>query len=175
MWMEFTPKDWLMMRVGLIFCEGDPDPEDPWVRSYLDEQQLVPRHQGTEERNGIACDVLYFGQCYLGQHLHALQKLNQKGLERSLILEKLRELRHSPSAHTLNCLVSLDERSFGSCLPALAEALHPEVNFGTNSEGYLSVALDPTMIAGELTRLRTASPQMISTLSPEANTSPIAT
>jgi hypothetical protein len=27
MWMEFTPKDWLMVRVGLIFREGDPDGE----------------------------------------------------------------------------------------------------------------------------------------------------
>jgi hypothetical protein len=165
MWMEFTPKDWLMMRVGLIFCEGDPDPEDPWVRSYLDEQHLVPRHQEKEERDGIACEVLYFGQCYLGQHLHALQRLNQKGLERSLILEKLRELRSSPSDHILSCLASLDAGSFETYLPALAEALHPEVNFGTDSEGYLTVALDPTLIAGELTRLGTTSSKMISAIS----------
>ena len=162
MWMEFTPKDWLMMRVGLIFCEGDPDPEDPWVRSYLNAQQLVPRHQGKEERNGIVCDVLYFGQCYLGQHLRALQKLHQTGLERSLILDKLRELRHSPSDHTLNCLTSLDERSLETCLPALAEALHPEVDFGTDSEGYLTVGLDPTLIAREFTRLKTTSSAMTS-------------
>jgi hypothetical protein len=165
MWMEFTPKDWLMMRVGLIFCEGDPDPEDPWVRSYLDEQQLLPRHQGKEERNGIACEVLYFGQCYLGQHLHALQKLNYKGLERSLVLEKLRELRSSPSDRILSCLVSLDAGSFETCLPALAETLHPQANFGTDSEGYPTVALDPILIAGELTRLRKTSSQMTSAIS----------
>jgi hypothetical protein len=175
MWMEFTPKDWLMMRVGLIFCDGDPDPEDPWVRSYLDEQQLVPRHQEKEERDGIACEVLYFGQCYLGQHLHALQKLNQKGLERSLILEKLRELRRSPHDQTPACLASLDEQSFETCLPALAEALHPEVDFGTDGEGYLTVALDPTRIAEELTRLRTISSRMVATISSEANASLIAT
>jgi hypothetical protein len=175
MWMEFTPKDWLMMRVGLIFREGDPDPEDPWVRSYLDAQQLVARHQGKEERNGIACEVLYFGQCYLGQHLHALQKLYQKGLERSLILEKLRELRRSPSEHTLDCLADLDDRTFEAWLPALAEALHPEGNFGTDSEGYLTVALDPPLVAGELTRLMETSSKMTSTTSPEASTSPIVT
>jgi hypothetical protein len=175
MWMEFIPKDWLMMRVGLIFREGDPDPEDPWVRSYLDAQQLVARHQGKEERNGIACEVLYFGQCYLGQHLHALQKLYQKGLERSLILEKLRELRHSPSKHTLDCLADLDDRTFEAWLPALAEALHPESNFGTDSEGYLTVALDPPLVAGELTRLMETSSKMTSTTSPEASTSPIVT
>jgi hypothetical protein len=154
-WMEFTPKDWLMMRVGLIFREGDPDPEDPWVRSYLDEQQLVPRHRMTEERNGIPCEALYFGQCYLGRHLHVLQGLYQKGLERSLLLEKLRELRRPQSGNSLGGLVDLDDRAFETALPSLAEALHERVSFGSDSEGYLTVTLDPTLVAGELTRLRT--------------------
>jgi len=175
MWMEFTPKDWLMMRVGLIFREGDPDPEDAWVRAYIDEQHLVPRHQVQEERDGIPCEALYFGQCYLGQHLGALQELYQKGLERSLIMEKLRELRRSPRDHTLACLADLDDRPFEAWLPALAEALHPEVNFGTDSDGYLTVALDPTLVAGELTRLMTMSSKIPSTISPEASPSPIAT
>jgi hypothetical protein len=154
MWMEFTPKDWLMMRVGLIFREGEPDPEDPWVRSYLQEQQLVPRHQVKEERNGIPCEVLYFGQCYLGQHLQPLQELYQKGLERSLLLEKLRELRRSHSEAALSWPVEMDDHAFETLLPSLAEALHARVSFGADSEGYLSVTLDPTLVAGELTRLR---------------------
>jgi hypothetical protein len=153
MWMEFTPKDWLMMRVGLIFREGAPDPEDPWVRSYLDEHQLVPRHQVKEERNGISCEALYFGQCYLGRHLHALQSLYQKGLERSILLEKLRELRGSQSDSSMRQLVELDDGAFETSLPSLAEALHERVGFGTDSEGYLTVTLDPTLVAGELTRL----------------------
>jgi hypothetical protein len=166
MWMEFTPKDWLMMRVGLIFCEGESDPEDSWVRSYLDAQQLVPRHQVNEVRNGIPCEVLYFGQCYLGHHLHALQELYQKGLERSLILEKLRELRRSPSDHTPDGLADLDDRTFETSLPALAEALHAGVSFGTDSEGNVTVTLDSSLVAGELTRLMTTSPQMVPTTSP---------
>jgi hypothetical protein len=165
MWMEFTPKDWLMMRVGLIFCEGEPDPEDPWVRSYLDAQQLVPRHQVKEDRNGIPCEVLYFGQCYLGQHLHALQELYQKGLERSLLLEKLRELRRSQSDHSLDCLTDLDDCTFETSLPALAEALHEGVSFGTDSAGYLTVTLDASLVAGELTRLMTTSPKLAPTIS----------
>jgi hypothetical protein len=151
--MEFTPKDWLMMRVGLIFREGDPDPEDAWVRSYLNAQQLIPRHQQREERDGIACEVLYFGQCYLGQHLRALQELYHKGLEHSLIMEKLRDLRRSPSDHLLGCLADLDDHSFETYLPALAEALHAKVEFGTDSDGYATVTLDSSLIADELTRL----------------------
>jgi hypothetical protein len=165
MWMEFIPRDWLMMRVGLIFREGDPDPEDSWVRSYLDKQQLVPRHQVKEERNGIACEVLYFGQCYLGQHLHALQGLYQKGLERSLLLEKLRELRRSQGDNSMSWLIDLDDQAFETSLPFLAEALHERVSFGTDSEGYLTVTLDPTSVAGELIRLLATSPKAAPTIS----------
>jgi hypothetical protein len=153
MWIEFTPKDWLMMRVGLIFREGAPDPEDSWVRSYLDEQQLVPRQQVKEERDGIPCEALYFGQCYLGRHLHALQALYQKGLERSLLIERLRELRRCQSFSSASGLIELDDHAFETSLPSLAEALHNQVAFGTDSEGYLTVTLEPTLIAGELTRL----------------------
>jgi hypothetical protein len=175
MWMEFTPKDWLMMRVGLIFWEGDSDPEDPWVRSYLDAQQLVPRHQEKEERDGIACEVLYFGQCYLGQHLRHLQELYQKGLERSLIMEKLRELRRSPNDHPLDCLTELDDGRFEACLSALAEAVHPEATFGTDSDGYPTVTLDLSLVADKLMRLMMAS-KMTSMLDlPEASPSPTIT
>jgi hypothetical protein len=153
MLMEFTPKDWFMMRVGLIFGEGDPDPEDPWVRSYLHEQQLVPRHQVKEERNGIPCEVLYFGQCYLGQHVQALQTLYQKGLQRSLLVEKLRELRRPQGGSSMHWPIELDDDAFEAILPALAEALYEQAGFGTDSEGYLTLTLDPVSVAGELTRL----------------------
>lgn len=143
-----------MMRVGLIFREGDADPEDPWVRSYLDEQQLVPRQRAKEVRDGIPYEVLYFGQCYLGRHLHALQALYQKGLERSLLVERLRELRRCQSLSATNEADELDEQAFETSLPSLAEALHEQVAFGTDSEGYLTLTLEPTLVAGELTRLR---------------------
>jgi hypothetical protein len=155
MFIELTPKDWFMMRVGLIFQEGDPDPEDAWVRSYLSEQQLVPRHQVQEERNGVPCEVLYFGQCYLGRHLHALQNLYQRGVERSLLVEKLRELRRSHSESSIDWPVGLDDHTFETLLPALAEALHEQASFGTDDEGYFTLTLDSTLIAGALTRALT--------------------
>jgi hypothetical protein len=158
MLMEFTPRDWFMMRVGLIFREGDPDPEDPWVRSYLHEQQLVPRHQVKEDRNGIPCEVLYFGQCYLGRHIQALQALYQKGVERSLLVEKLRELRRPQGDSPMHWPIDLDEHAFETILPALAEALHEQVSFGTDSEGYLTVTLDTVSVTGVLTRLRAVTP-----------------
>jgi hypothetical protein len=152
MWMEFTPTDWFMMRIGLIFRAGDPDPEDAWVRSYLQEYALEPRHRMQEERQGVACEVLYFGQCYLGRHLQQLQQLYQKGLERSLLLEKLCELRHLPDEPPHSWPISLDEGAFEALLPTLAEALHEQVRFGTDSEGYLTLDLDRSLVWQELSR-----------------------
>ena len=157
MWMEFTPKDWLMMRVGLIFREGEPDPEDAWVRAYLREHQLEPRHQLKEERNGTPCDVFYFGQCYLGQHVHAIQALYQKGLERSFLIEKLHALRRDTDPTPVAWPTTLDEPGFEQVLPALAEALHEQVNFDIDAEGYLALTLDPDLVRHELSRLTPAS------------------
>ena len=166
MFMELTPKDLFMMRVGLIFQDGDPDPEDVWVRSYLSEQQLVPRHQVQEERNGVPCEVLYFGQCYLGRHLHALQNLYQRGIERSLLVEKLRKLRPSHGESSMEWPVELDERTFETLLPTLAEAVHDQVNFGIDDEGSLTLTLDPSLIVSALTHILTtpleATPSFLS-------------
>jgi hypothetical protein len=158
MWMEFTPKDWLMMRVGLIFREGEPDPEDAWVRAYLREHQLEPRHQLKEERNGTPCDVFYFGQCYLGQHVHAIQALYQKGLERSCLLEKLCDLRRGTDATSGEWLTTVGDTDFARVLPALAEALHGQIDFTPNAEGYLDVTLDPALMKCELSHLMGDAP-----------------
>jgi hypothetical protein len=157
MWMEFTPREWFMVRVGLIFRDGDPDPEDPWVRGYLQEHQLEPRYRGKEERHGISCDVLYFGQCYLGRHLQSLERLYQRGLERSLLVEKLRELRRPGDEAQIGWPVGVDEKECEPLLPSLAEALHEHVSFGTDSEGFLTLTLDPSLVARELARLTAAS------------------
>lgn len=153
MLMEFTPKDWFMMRVGLIFQKGDPDPEDAWVRSYLREQQLVPRLQTEEERDGVTCEVLYFGQCYLGSHLHPLQQLYQKGIERSLIMHKLQDARRLRGDDALPWPVELDDNAFERVLPTLAAALHERVTFETDKDGYLALTLDPVLIVSVLERL----------------------
>ena len=161
MLMEFTPKDWFMMRVGLIFQKGDPDPEDAWVRSYLREQQLVPRLQTEEERDGVCCEVLYFGQCYLGGHLHPLQQLYQRGIERSLIMQELRDSRRLQGDDAPHWPAELDDNAFESILPTLAEALHECVGFETNNEGYLALTLDPVLIVSVLDRLLRKSSEAV--------------
>jgi len=109
-----------------------------------------------EERQGIACEVLYFGQCYLGRHLHSLQQLYQKGLERSLLLEKLRELIRPSDGTAHDGPITLNEDAFEALLPALAEALHERVRFGTDSEGCLTLDLDRSLVLQELPRHKTS-------------------
>jgi hypothetical protein len=46
----------------------------------------------------------------------------------------------------------LDETAFEALLPTLAEALHPQVRFGTDAEGYLILDLDPSLVSQELSR-----------------------
>jgi hypothetical protein len=153
MFLELTPKDWFMMQVGLVFQAGDPDPEDAWVRSYLREQQLVPRRQMQEERDGVPCEVLYFGQCYLGRHLHTLQQLYRRGIERSLLLQKLRDLRQAQGDASISWPVELTEPAFDTLLPALAEALHESASFSVDENGHPAIALDPALITSALDRL----------------------
>lgn len=127
------------------------------MRSYLHAQQLVPRYQVKEERNGIPCEVLYFGQCYLGRHLQAAQALYRRGLERSLLVEKLRELQRPQGGGSVFGLMELDDQAFEAILPALAEALHERARFGTDNDGYLSLTLDPASVTSELMRLSAAT------------------
>jgi hypothetical protein len=78
--------------------------------------------------------------------------LYQKGLERSLLLEKLRELRHLPDGTPHDWPISLDEGAFEAMLPTLAVALHEQVRFGTDGEGYLTLDLDRSLVWQELSR-----------------------
>lgn len=89
MWIESEPADWLMMRYFLCFEPGDPNPEDRHVRAYLRERGLEPKRAWSGERQGIACDVLQFGQCYLGGHLRAIYALRWQGIVTEAVSEML--------------------------------------------------------------------------------------
>jgi hypothetical protein len=79
MWIETEPGDLLMMRYLLCF-PATPDPEDQRVRAFLREHGLSPKRRWSDERAGIRCEVLQFGQCYLGRALDAVVALQQRGM-----------------------------------------------------------------------------------------------
>ena len=62
-------------RVLLLF-EGDtPSDEDARVDEYLLSNNLEPKRQYTENRDGQDYRVYYFGQCYIEGHLEQLSSI----------------------------------------------------------------------------------------------------
>ena len=62
-------------RVLLLF-EGDtPSDEDARVDEYLRANDLEPKRQYTENRDGTDYRVYYFGQCYIGSHMDELSAM----------------------------------------------------------------------------------------------------
>ena len=80
MWIESEPGDMLMTRYFLCFQKEAPNPEDHRIRAFLREQNLHPKRIRSDERGGIRCEVLQFGQCYLGYALQAVVALQQRGM-----------------------------------------------------------------------------------------------
>ena len=59
-------------RVLLLFEGETPSDEDARVDEYLRSNNLEPKKQYTENRDGMDYRVYYFGQCYIGGHMEQL-------------------------------------------------------------------------------------------------------
>lgn len=92
MWIDVEPGDLLMMRYLLCFERGDPDPEDAHIRAYMRTHKLEPRRVWTGERQGVACEVVQFGQCYLDRHLQVIESLRIRGIAAGGLAVALRDL-----------------------------------------------------------------------------------
>ena len=64
-------------RVLLLFDAKTPGNEHEKMLVYLRAQDLTPRREYTEERDGIEYLVYYFGQCYLEPHLEAVAAIGE--------------------------------------------------------------------------------------------------
>lgn len=80
MWIDSEPGELLMTRYLFCFEPGNPDPEDRRVRAYLRANGLFAKRIMTETREGVSCEVQYFGQCYLGGHLGKLNEMRHQGI-----------------------------------------------------------------------------------------------
>jgi hypothetical protein len=80
MWAEVEPGDMLMMRYLLCFPTDAPNPEDRHIRALLRDHNLHPKRRWFDERQGNRCEVLQFGQCYLGRAVNAIVALQQRGM-----------------------------------------------------------------------------------------------
>ena len=62
-------------RVLLLFEGETPSEQDARVDDYLRSNNLEPKKQYTENRDGTDYRVYYFGQCYIGSHMDELSAL----------------------------------------------------------------------------------------------------
>ena len=62
-------------RVLLLFEGETPSDEDARVDEYLQSNNLEPKREYNENRDGTDYRVYYFGRCYIGDHLERLSAL----------------------------------------------------------------------------------------------------
>ena len=79
--IKVEPKDFFMYSVFLAFQKDEAEAEDEAVKAYIEEHELIPKMQGTDTVDGEELDVMYFGGCYLGRHLGAIEDMQRTAVE----------------------------------------------------------------------------------------------
>jgi hypothetical protein len=139
--VQTEPADLLMVRYKLYFNQHHPDPEDAWVRAYLQEHGLEPRRQLEETHDNVPYTVLHFGQCYLGRHVEALGQLYQRGIEHSALAQHIQELLTTPDGPAPQ-----EATAQPAMATELAAQLHATARFEVTAEGHLQVTIDPAVV-----------------------------
>jgi hypothetical protein len=159
--IQTEPADLLMVRYKLYFNQQHPDPEDPWVQTYLQEHGLEPRRQLKEEHDGMPYTVLHFGQCYLGRHIEAIGQLYQRGIEHTVLAQHLLQmLAEADDTAWRSTVAHLDAAGQGAVAAELAAQLHAAAHFEVTAEGNLQVRVDTAVVAAAL-QARQGSPQAL--------------
>ena len=73
--IEVITADNCQDRVLLLFEGETPSEEDVRVDEYLSANNLSPKREYTENRDGTDYRVYYFGQCYISSHMDELEAL----------------------------------------------------------------------------------------------------
>jgi hypothetical protein len=133
--IQAEPADMLMVRYKLYFNQHSPDPEDPWVLTYLQEHGLEPRRQLAETHEDVPYTVLHFGQCYLGRHIEAIGTLYRRGIEHSALAEHIQQV-----------LSEVDITAAQAVAADLAAQLHAQARFDVTAEGNLQVSIDTATV-----------------------------
>ena len=149
--IQTEPADLLMIRYKLYFNQHHPDPEDPWVQTYLQEHGLEPRRQLKEEHDGVPYTVLHFGQCYLGRHIEAIGQLYQRGIEHTVLAQHLLQMFSAADDAAWRATVEhLDVAARGAVAAELAAQLHAAAHFEVTADNNLQVRIDAAVVTAAL-------------------------
>jgi hypothetical protein len=145
--VESEPNGFLMVRYKLYFNQQTPDPEDPWVLSYLEEHGLQPRRQLDEKHQGTSYKVLHFGQCYLKRHIHPLGELYQRGVEHSALHHHIQTLLdETDDVAVRERLAQLDAAAQQAVVTVLTTQLHEVARFDVSEKQELTVSIEAATV-----------------------------
>ncbi len=154
MFIRVEPKDFLMFSVFFTFNKERPDLEDDQVKAYLTDHGLAPKWERDEELEGTAWRVMYFGGCYIQNHMNDIGAIHRRGVERSLLLQAIdRALRRRPSAAVQRALDSLPPETIEAVTSSLAELFHVESSFDEDKQGYVVVRIKTGQVRREFLKL----------------------
>ncbi len=145
--IKIEPKEFFMSSVFLAFSKEQSDLEDDAVKAYLDEHELIPKVQGTDQIDGQEFEVLYFGGCYLGNHLQVIEDMQRQAVEQDLLRVEIEHvLQESTEPGTRRVAEKTPKPELQVLIANLVQEFHHESSFDANEEGYLKVSLDPAAI-----------------------------
>ena len=145
--IKIEPKEFFMYAVFLAFSTEHPDPEDEAIKAYLDAHELIPKAQGTDRIADQECDVLYFGGCYLGNHLDVIRDMQRQAVEHELLTVAIERILQATTApETRRVADQLPAPQMQGLIATLVQEFHQDTSFGANEEGYLQVTLEPAVI-----------------------------
>jgi hypothetical protein len=141
------PKEFFMYSVFLAFSKEQPHPEDDAIKAYLDAHELIPKVQGTDQIDDQEFEVLYFGGCYLGNHLQVIEDMQRQAVEQELLRVEIEHVLQEPTAPgTRRVAEKTPEPELQALITNLVQEFHQDSSFDADEVGYLKVSLDPAVI-----------------------------
>jgi hypothetical protein len=103
--------------------------------------------QGTDQIDGQACEVLYFGGCYLGNHLQVLEDMQRQAVEHDLLRVAIAHVLQEPTdPGTRRVVEKTPAPELQALIAHLVQEFHQDASFAADEAGYLQVSLDPAVI-----------------------------
>jgi len=138
MLIEIYPKPDGMQHINLMFCEEEPDPEDVWIRSHIEEFPVPPKRSFQEQRGGRQYTTLQFGQCVIGHSMFYIEK--HKGVVDKIQTVCGQDLKQA----------GLDRSRRNVLLSRLAMELDKQARYTVDASGNLSIAIDENVMRKRL-------------------------
>ena len=154
MLIRVEPKDVAMFAVYFLFNKRQPDPEDEAVKRYLEEHGLSAKRRMPMDYHGTECDAMYFGSCYIGPHMNAINEIHRKGAEQALMARAIEQvIAEEPTEAARQAASALPEERLAAAKARLLARFNVAGSFGQDQEGYIVVTVPAPDLQAEFLKL----------------------